>query len=245
MSDSENISILRESLTAEEQRIREAYARRRSGSLYSRFNCAYLFTVQEREQYFLELLAQYGLVRLEDKKILEIGCGTGDLLRDFIKWGARPENLFGIELIDERVREARHLCPKDVKIFRGNAARVDVPDHTFDVVLQSTVFTSVLDYGTKQQMAAEMRRVLKADGLIFWYDYHMNNPRNPDVRGVKFPEIRALFPNCDIRMERITLAPPIARRVAPYSWLLCYLLSKIPWLCSHYIGVIRPIATSK
>ena len=234
-----------ESLSAEEKRINEAYARRQNDSLYSRFTRAYLFMVQEREQRFLELLRRSDCAHLENKKILEIGCGAGDLLRDLIKWGARPENLVGIELIDERVTDARHLCPKDVRILQGNAGKLQLPDQTFDLVVQSTVFTSVLDYGTKQQMAAEMCRVLKRDGLIVWYDYHMNNPRNPDVRGVRLREIKALFPTCEIRLERITLAPPIARRVAPYSWLICYFLSKIPWLCSHYIGVIRPTVISR
>lgn len=228
-----------ESLISEEKRIHEAYARRHSSNLYSRFNRAYLFMVQEREQRLLRLLAHYGFAQLESKKILEIGCGNGDLLRDFIKWGARPNNLFGIDLIADRVAEAINLCPQGVKIRQGNAANLQFLDETFDLVLQSTVFTSVLDRGTKIQMAAEMCRVLKPNGLILWYDYHMNNPQNPDVRGVKLGEIKALFSKCDIRMRRITLAPPLMRALAPYSWLLCYVLSEIPWLCSHYIGVIR------
>ena len=105
--------------------------------------------------------------------------------------------------------------------------------------MQSTVFTSILDARMKEELASEMCRVLKPDGSILWCDYHMNNPRNPDVKGVKRPEIHALFPKCEIRLQRITLAPPLARLVAPYSWLLCYFLSKLPWLCTHYIGVIR------
>jgi hypothetical protein len=67
----------------------------------------------------------------------------------------------------------------------------------------------------------------------------MNNPRNPDVRGVKKKEIYELFPNCEIHLKRITLAPPLARAIAPFSIILCQLLEKFPLLCTHYIGVIR------
>jgi len=90
----------------------------------------------------------------------------------------------------------------------------------------------------KQQMASEMLRVVKDDGLILWYDYHVNNPWNPDVRGVKRQEISQLFPGCRMKLQRITLVPPLVRLLAPYSWLACYVLGKIPWLCTHYIGLI-------
>ena len=90
--------------------------------------------VQEREQRFLSALARYEFAQLESRKILEIGCGTGDLLRDFIKWGARPQNIAGIELLPERVAEAVELCPKGIKIYQGNAAKLQFPDKTFDVV---------------------------------------------------------------------------------------------------------------
>jgi ubiquinone/menaquinone biosynthesis C-methylase UbiE len=52
-------------------------------------------------------------------------------------------------------------------------------DKTFDLVVQSAVFNSILDFEMKQQIASEMLRVLKDDGLILWYDYHVNNLRNP------------------------------------------------------------------
>src|SRR6266571_2248553 len=143
-------------MKAEESRIQEAYARRRSGHLYSRFNPAYLFIVQEREQRFLSLLSRHGCVPLENKMILEVGCGSGDLLRDFIKWGARPENIVGIELLRERMTEAIELCPKAVSVYQGNAARLPFTKESFDIVMQSTVFTSVLDPGMKQQLASEM-----------------------------------------------------------------------------------------
>jgi SAM-dependent methyltransferase len=228
-----------ESLQAEESRIQAAYARRKNTGLYSRFNAGHLFMAQERERRFLDLLARYGHASLATKTILEIGCGTGDLLRDLVKWGARPENMRGIDVLSERVSEAARLCPEAMRIQRGNAASLDFPDDCFDLLLQSTVFTSVLDPKIKTQMAREMLRVLKPDGLILWYDYHMDNPYNRDVRGVKRREIYELFPGCSIELRRITLAPPITRSIAPYSWLLCYFMAKIPLLCTHYIGAIR------
>jgi SAM-dependent methyltransferase len=225
---------------AEEARIRAAYARRQKGDArYSWFNRAYLFMVQERERQLLALLKQCGFASLETKKILEIGCGSGVWLREFIKWGARPENVFGVELLADRVAEAKQLCPTTVTIQCGSATYLAFPDAAFDLVLQATVFTSILDSGMKQKIASEMSRLVKQEGFILWYDYHANNPWNPDVRGVKKREIYKLFPGCRIALQRITLAPPLLRILAPYSRMACDLLSKIPWLCTHYLGVIQ------
>ena len=223
----------------EEARIRAAYARRHSGTLYSWFHPGHLFFVQQRERDVLAVLKQNGFCSLKEKSILEIGCGTGYWIREFIKWGAKPENITGIDLLPDRIAEARSLCPEGIKLYCGNAANLEFKDSTFDLVLQSTAFTSILDPTMKQQVADEMIRVLKEKGLIIWYDYNVNNPWNSDVQGVKKREIYQLFPNCRIKLMRITLAPPITRLIAPYTWLACYLLERVPWLCTHYLGVIR------
>ena len=226
----------------EEARIKVAYANRKHTipkGRYSFFNEANLFIVQERERQFLALLKQYGFASLHAKSILEIGCGAGFWLREFIKWGARPENLTGVELLDHRVAEAVRLCPEAVRVECRNAAKLSFPDAEFDLVFQSMAFSSILDQGLKQQVASEMSRVVKPDGLILWYDFHINNPRNPDVRGVKKREIQRLFSGCSIRLRRLTLAPPLVRMIAPSSWMLSSLLARIPFLCTHYLGVIR------
>lgn len=109
--------------------------------------------------------------------------------------------------------------------------------------MQFTVFTSILDTGMRRSIATEMLRVLKPDGIILWYDYHMNNPKNPDVKGVKKKEIHELFPHGQITLKRITLAPPITRLIAHRSWLICYLLEKLKVFNTHYLGVIRKIVS--
>ena len=228
-----------DSFDLEETRIRAAYVKRRDDLRYSWFSPGHLFMVQERERQLLAILARHACAPLNAKKILEVGCGTGYWLREFVKWGARPEHIVGIDLLADRVAEARRLCPETVEIRCGSAAALSFPDKTFDLVLQSTVFTSILDFEMKRRIASEMLRVLKEDGLILWYDYHANNPRNPDVRGVKKREIHQLFHGHRIILRRITLAPPLARLIAPHSWVVCQVLERVPFLCTHYLGVIQ------
>ena len=232
-----------EAAAAEEARIRKVYSKRKDtacySDLYSCFNPGQLFMIQERERRMLGLLQQHGYEDLKSKTLLEIGCGSGHSLREFIKWGALPENIVGIDLLADRVAEARRSCPSEIKIECRSAAKLEIFDESFDLVLQSTVFTSILDSSLKQQVASEMMRVVKRSGLILWYDYHVNNPRNSDVRGVKRSEIAELFPGCRIELKRITLLPPLTRLLAPYSYWACYLLERLPPLCTHYLGVIQ------
>ncbi len=226
-------------LAAETERIKAAYARRQCGDLYSWLSPSHLFIMQARERQMLKLLKSLGLTRLEEQKILEVGCGTGHWLGEFIKWGARPENLTGIDLLPENLVRARSRQSPKVGLVQANATYLPFLPASFDLMLQSMVFTSILDQLMKQAVAREMLRVLKPRGLILWYDYHVNNPWNPDVQGVKKGEIHRLFSGCHIKLQRIILAPPLTRHLAPYSSLLCHLLEKLRLFNTHYLGVIR------
>jgi len=88
-------------------------------------------------------------------------------------------------------------------------------------------------------MALEMLRVLKPGGFVIWYDFWLN-PTNKQTRGIKPAEIRQLFPRCKIQQKRVTLAPPIARRLVPFSWGLAYALESLKFLNSHYLALIQP-----
>jgi ubiquinone/menaquinone biosynthesis C-methylase UbiE len=230
------------SVKVEEARIQAAYARRKSGHFrYSWFNPSYVFMMQDVERRMLVALERHGFAPLDTIKILEIGCGTGHWLREFIKWSARPQNITGVDLLSDRVGIARQLCPESVRIECGSATMLGFPDGCFDLVLQSTVFSSVLDSSVRQLIASEMLRVVKPNGALLWHDFYMNNPRNPDVQGMKKWEISRLFPGCRIELQRITLAPPLVRLLAPYSLMTCYLLERLKVFNTHYLGVIRKV----
>jgi len=228
----------------EEVRLRQVVTRRTQQlpqDLYSMTNPGQLYMLQERERRVLSLLRKNRSAILSTGRILDVGCGTGLWIRDLIRWGVNPARIAGVELLRERASEARRLCPAEVSIFCGNATTLAFPEHTFDLVIQSTVFTSILTREVQQDLAREMLRVLKPDGFILWYDFHMNNPGNADVRGVTSHEIRTLFPRCQVQLSRITLAPPLVRILAPVSWMACHLLSLVPFLCTHYLGIIRKL----
>jgi SAM-dependent methyltransferase len=223
----------------EEDRIRDAYARRGNLFRYSWLNPAHLLGMQEVERGILDVLARQHSVPLERARVLDIGCGTGVWLREFIKWGARPENVFGVDLLGERIKLAKRVCPATVTLECANAAQLPFESGSFDVVFQSMLFSSVLDQEMRARIAREMVRLVRPDGLVLWYDYHVNNPQNADVRRVGLAEIRKLFPGCSIHLRRITLAPPLARFAAPKSTAIYRLLNAIPLLRTHYLGTIR------
>jgi len=223
------------------ERIRQEYARRttdaRYREWYSSYNKAHLFTIQVRERAVLSILQRHGFVPLRDRLILEVGCGQGDELRRLIFYDASPRNLFGLDITVDRIHRGRHRAP-NLHFVGGNGACLPFSDATFDLCIQFTLFSSVLDVSVKQQIAGEMLRVLKPQGGILWYDYWLN-PTNPQTQGVRPKEIRQLFPGCTYEFRKITLAPPLARWLARYSWLACELLECIPWLRTHYLAMIR------
>jgi SAM-dependent methyltransferase len=223
----------------EEVRIRGAYGRRTDHSRYSWFNRAHLLAMQEVEEAMLAALARHGRARLDDVDLLDVGCGKGGWLREFVKFGAQPHRLHGVDLLPDRIDEARRLCPMGTVLRCASATTLEFETARFDIVLQSMLFTSVLDPTMRQRIAAEMLRVVKPDGLIIWYDYYVSNPQNADVRAVSKRELRRLFPGCAIDLQRITLAPPLARRIAPRSRAVWSMLRAIPWLRTHYLAVIH------
>ena len=221
-------------------RLKTEYARRstdpRYRDWYSPFNRANIFITQERDRAIAQMLAQHVRREWADCWILDVGCGRGNELSKFMGYGAAARNLFGIDLLGDRVREARAKY-SDLQFSCGNAATLPYPDGVFDLVFQFTVFTSILDDALRRRIASEMLRVLDRRGVILWYDYRLN-PTNPQTRGIEKSEIKTLFPNCEYHFRRVTLAPPLARLVAPHSWFACELLNQLFFLRTHWLAVI-------
>ncbi len=180
-----------------------------------------------------------GGVRLDEARILDVGCGSGGTLSWLAQCGARAERLYGVDLRDDQIVLARQRDPR-MRLSCGDARQLPFTDHFFDVVLCNVVFSSILDPGVAAAVSAELRRVLKPTGMIIWCDARYRNPWNPNVRGYTPREIRRLFPGCRIDLRSITVLPPLVRRLGRLTGVLYPLLSRLPMLRVKYLAAIQP-----
>jgi ubiquinone/menaquinone biosynthesis C-methylase UbiE len=223
------------------RRIQRVYRKRIDDRLidrYSLFRPGELYMLQSRERVILSMLTAAGWASLADKEILEVGCGRGHRLADFVRWGAEPDRLCGVDLMPDFVAEARHTYP-NFAIVQASGHQLPYPSESFDLVMQSTLFTSIAEASLRRAIAGEMLRVLRPDGMILWYDFRYPNPRNPDVQPIGAHAIRALFPGAPMRLRTVTLLPPLARALAGHMLPLCRALDLVPILRSHYLALIR------
>lgn len=221
--------------------IRARYARRGTitADRYSPFNPEVLARVHERQRVMVALLAAHGVRSLQGLDIFEVGCGGGANLLELIAFGGEPERLVGNDLLDERVEAARRRLPEAVRLLGGDASALPLAPASFDIVYQSTVFSSILDDALQARVAAAMWRSVRPGGGVLWYDFTYDNPSNLDVRGVPLARIRALFPEAAVSARRITLAPPISRRVVRMHPALYGVFNALPLLRTHLLCWIQ------
>ncbi len=231
--------------TTETERIRDAYVRRAERGADERYSLddpanQYLFERRERD--LTALLQRYTLMPLAGRDIIDVGCGNGALLRDLARLGADADRCHGIDLLPERVEAARERDPR-MTLRAGDASLLPYDDASFDVALQFTLLSSVLDGEMRRAIASETMRVLRSGGVLIWYDF-IWNPGNRDARGIGLGELRRLYPGCSIDARRVTLAPPVTRRLARISPTLCRALEAVPLLRSHLLAAVgKPGAT--
>lgn len=211
------------------------YARRTGAERYSILRPEVWQSVHERQRVLLHLLARHHAGDVATLRLLEVGCGAGDNLLELLRLGLAPANLTGIELLPERCARARSVLPPATRLIEGDALQSDVADASQDIVFVSTVFSSLLDDAFQQRLAAAMWRWTRPGGAVLWYDFTVDNPRNPDVLGVPLARVRALFPEGRIDARRVTLAPPIARRVCRVHPSLYTVFNALPLLRTHLL----------
>jgi SAM-dependent methyltransferase len=101
------------------------------------------------------------------ESVLEVGCGSGVIMRELARQTAGASRLIGRDMNPYLLREARALARREglldhIDFGEGQAEALPLPDGAVDVALSSTVF----EEGDAERMLAEIVRVTRPGGRI-------------------------------------------------------------------------------
>lgn len=218
-------------MSLEEQIINQYNKRNTDNNLYA--GGQYVDNAQKEIVKNISALLKKEFNGFENLSLLEIGAGNGTNAEIFIHLGFKIQNIYFNELLPERILAIKSNYPNN-SVFEGNAIGIDI-DKKFDIIFQSTVFTSILNQLDREKLAEKMLDLLNPTGIILWYDFIYNNPKNRDVRKVDVKELKILFTKSSkIYFKKVTLAPPIGRKVKRF-----YKIFNISILRSHILAIIK------
>ena len=137
----------------------------------------------QRKTLVQDILKELNAEITPDTKILDFGCGDGELVHEFRKQGFQA---YGID-IEDFYKDVQHRCqdegliPVDEELFSTldmNNYRLPFSDNTFDCILSFYVFEHVQNW---QQALAEIQRVLKPGGACLHIFPSKCSPIEPHI----------------------------------------------------------------
>jgi ubiquinone/menaquinone biosynthesis C-methylase UbiE len=102
------------------------------------------------------------LSSLEYDTILDLGCGTGEVMRAIIS-EAPEKNIYGIDLSENMAQKAKDKLKSRASVSIGDAEHLPYADEVFDVVYCNDSFHH---YPKPETVMAEVSRVLKPGGTF-------------------------------------------------------------------------------
>jgi ubiquinone/menaquinone biosynthesis C-methylase UbiE len=104
-------------------------------------------------------------------RVLDVGCGTGGNMERYQRKGCR---VFGIDPSPSMIDVARSKLGGHAELELGSAADMPYEDSSFDVV---TAFLTLheIPHHARDDVVAEMTRVVSPDGRLVLVDYRKGN----------------------------------------------------------------------
>lgn len=114
----------------------------------------------------------------DEKKVLDIGCGTGEYSNSF-----KPENYTGIDISSEYISHAKKTKKGNFLVM--DATNLSFPDNSFDVILIAAILHHLNDKDVNKVLRGA-KRVLKKEGkILIMEDAKIKNLDNGIVRFIQ------------------------------------------------------------
>lgn len=107
------------------------------------------------------------LQQLDFQKILDVGCGTGEILKS-IKERYSFVQLYGLDISEEMLKQANDKLKGTATLILGDAENITLETNSFDLLLCTDSFHH---YPNPQQAISEFYRVLKHGKFLLIADY--------------------------------------------------------------------------
>jgi ubiquinone/menaquinone biosynthesis C-methylase UbiE len=185
----------------------------------------------------------------QSARVLDVGCGDGDSLWIFLRLGFEPSNLFGVDIQEDRILEAKATNPL-VNFECADATCMAFPNDTFDIAMESMIFLQLTDDDFARRIASEMIRVTKPGGILLVSDWRYSKPGSHEFKGVSRRRIGDLYQvgtrTQVARTFRGPLVPPIGRFLSEYLSPLYFLIHALfPFSAGHTVTVLKRLENSK
>jgi ubiquinone/menaquinone biosynthesis C-methylase UbiE len=174
-------------------------------------------------------------IDLESSTVLDVGCGEGAWLRFLVEMGAKPANLNGIDLSESRIEIAKQLNPA-INLSTSQGDSIPFQSSMFDIVMQVVVFSSIIEQGLAQMLVAEMLRVTKPGGCIFWIDHKKRHSET--LAGYSVEQLTEYLPGCSLIYQE-SVHPRYFRNWHHYPWLCRLLYEFTRKSCDAWLLVFR------
>lgn len=143
----------------------EEMARRYDPEFYHEYSALPIRLLEkERVRLIIKLLGKIEM----DEKVLEVGCGAGNILKKVDRG-----KMFGIDLSFRMIEKSKiKLEGKDVKLLKCYAERMPFKDGSFDKIICTEVLEHVLD---PNLILDEIKRIAKREAVVVLTIPHERN----------------------------------------------------------------------
>jgi ubiquinone/menaquinone biosynthesis C-methylase UbiE len=137
----------------------------------------------------------------ESERLLDVGTGTGGLLRELSRRRGRPAEVVGIDRSASMLAiAAAHELPAGWRLLSGDARRLPFPDRRFDVVT-ACYLLHLQDQECRARTIAEIARVLREGARVVTVTVESRRPaaRAALTRLPRLSGLRPLDPTDELR----------------------------------------------